>query len=113
MVARTLRHRFFNTFFHPYLSRVYFGVLDIIQGICELFPQRHAYHYEVVAGQHVLMARKELHEEAENGKDSCVCAIYMGVDEVEKRILALHNAKLEGVPYDVLDVVRCQVFLLY
>jgi hypothetical protein len=59
------------------------------------------------------MARKELHEEAENGKDSCVCAIYMGVDEVEKRILALHNAKLEGVPYDVLDVVRCQVFLLY
>ncbi|CAG0895735.1 unnamed protein product, partial [Darwinula stevensoni] len=65
---------------------------------------RHAYHYEVVAGQHVLIARKELHEEAEHGKDSCVCAIYMGVDEVEKRILALHNAKLEGVPYDVLDV---------
>lgn len=55
------------------------------------------------------MARKELCE-GKNGKDTCLCAVYMGVDEMEKKILALHNAKLQGVPYDVLDVVSYRVF---
>ncbi|CAG0902199.1 unnamed protein product [Darwinula stevensoni] len=87
------------------LAKCYFGIHEIPLSNVEPSPaaSRHAYHYEVVAGQHVLMARKDLHE-GKNGKATCICAVYMGVDAVGKRILTLHSAKLEGIPYDVLDV---------
>ncbi|CAG0897231.1 unnamed protein product [Darwinula stevensoni] len=68
--------------------------------------QIHAYSYEVVAGQHIVQARKELLEETPTGKDTCTCAVYVGVTEAEKRMLALHNAKLQAVPYNVLDVLQ-------
>ncbi|CAG0883798.1 unnamed protein product [Darwinula stevensoni] len=66
----------------------------------------HAYSYEAVAGQHIVQARKKLLEETPTGKDTCTCAIYVGVTEAEKRMLALHNAKLQAVPYNVLDVLQ-------
>ncbi|CAG0895887.1 unnamed protein product [Darwinula stevensoni] len=66
----------------------------------------HAYKYEVIAGQHIVQARKEIAQETGKGKDTCTCAIYWGLTEEGKRMLALHNAKLQGVPYDALDVLE-------
>ncbi|CAG0885393.1 unnamed protein product [Darwinula stevensoni] len=66
----------------------------------------HAYKYEVIAGQHIVQARKEIRQEKGKGKDTCTCAIYWGLTETGKRTLALQNAKLQGVPYDALDVLE-------
>ncbi|CAG0901666.1 unnamed protein product [Darwinula stevensoni] len=66
----------------------------------------HAYKYEVIAGQHIVQARKEIGQETGKGKDTCTCAIYWGLTEEGKRMLALQNAKLQGVPYDALDVLE-------
>ncbi|CAG0896454.1 unnamed protein product [Darwinula stevensoni] len=66
----------------------------------------HAYKYEVIAGRHIVQARKEIGQETGNGKDTCTCAIYWGLTEEGKRMLALQNAKLQGIPYDALDVLE-------
>ncbi|CAG0896030.1 unnamed protein product [Darwinula stevensoni] len=66
--------------------------------------KRNEYIYEVVAGQHIVTAKKEINKETVVGKDTCMCAVYMGVTEKEKMDLALHNATLQAVPYNVLDV---------
>ncbi|CAG0903709.1 unnamed protein product, partial [Darwinula stevensoni] len=64
------------------------------------------YFYEVVAGQHIIAAKKEIYEETAMEKDRCMCAVYMGVTEEEKMDLALHNATLEAIPFNVLDVLQ-------
>ena len=59
-----------------------------------------------MVGQHIIAGKKEIYEEAAVGKDTCMCAVYMGVTEEEKMDLALHNATLHAIPFNVLDVVR-------
>ncbi|CAG0899412.1 unnamed protein product [Darwinula stevensoni] len=70
--------------------------------------KKYGYFYEVVAGQHIIVAKKEIYEETAMEKDTCMCAVYMGVTEEEKMDLALHNATLQAIPFNVLDVKHCE-----
>ncbi|CAG0903221.1 unnamed protein product [Darwinula stevensoni] len=74
---------------------------------CRIYDRDHEIRCKLLeTAYHIVQARKELLEETPTRKDTCTCAIYVGVTEAEKRMLPLCNAELQAVPYNVLDVDR-------